>query len=156
MTPIPYILGSDSVTVYVQSKPYCINKQAHNYNLVIEAIQYEDILKVEQAVNTKENIINKLKGKSGIRIEGKQIYFGDRLIEGLISSRIFEMLALGLDVQPMVNFLDNMLQNPSKRAVDELFGFMEACTLPITPDGCFLAYKRVRENYFDCHSGTDG
>jgi hypothetical protein len=47
-----------------------------------------------------------------------------------------------------------MMKNPSKRAVDELFGFIEACDLPITEDGHFLAYKKVQENYMDCHSGT--
>jgi hypothetical protein len=31
---------------------------------------------------------------------------------------------------------------------------LEKNSLPITPDGCFLAYKRVRENYMDCHTGT--
>ena len=54
----------------------------------------------------------------------------------------------------MVNFMDNLYQNPSKRAVDELYGFLEKGNLPITPDGHFLAYKKVREDYKDCHSGT--
>jgi hypothetical protein len=54
----------------------------------------------------------------------------------------------------MVKFLERLMQNPSKRAVDELFGFMEACTLPITPDGYFLAYKRVNNDYYDVHSRT--
>jgi hypothetical protein len=31
---------------------------------------------------------------------------------------------------------------------------LEKCNLPITPDGHFLAYKKVRENYKDVHSGT--
>ena len=45
------------------------------------------------------------------------------------------------------------MTNPSKRAVDELYGFLEKNSLPITPDGHFLAYKKVRQNYFDCHTG---
>jgi hypothetical protein len=54
----------------------------------------------------------------------------------------------------MLLFVENMLQNPSKRAVDELFDFIEACDLPITEDGCFLAYKKVRGDYMDCRSGS--
>ena len=46
------------------------------------------------------------------------------------------------------------MRNPSKRAVDELYGFLEKNSLPITPDGCFLAYKRVRGDYKDCYTGT--
>jgi hypothetical protein len=50
--------------------------------------------------------------------------------------------------------MENLMNNPSKRAVDELYRFLEKNNLPITPDGHFLAYKKVRENYMDCHSGT--
>jgi hypothetical protein len=46
------------------------------------------------------------------------------------------------------------MSNPSKRAVDELYGFLEKGNLPITADGCFLAYKKVRNDYLDIHSGT--
>jgi hypothetical protein len=31
---------------------------------------------------------------------------------------------------------------------------LEKNSLPITPDGHFLAYKKVRYDYKDCHSGT--
>jgi len=53
----------------------------------------------------------------------------------------------------MVQFMENLYQNPSKRAVTELYGFLEKGNLPITPDGHFLAYKKVRADYTDVHSG---
>jgi hypothetical protein len=31
---------------------------------------------------------------------------------------------------------------------------MEVGNMPLTSDGCFLAYKKVRSNFFDIHSGT--
>ena len=46
------------------------------------------------------------------------------------------------------------MANPSYRAVNELYGFLEKNNLPITPDGHFLAYKRVRDDYKDVYSGT--
>jgi hypothetical protein len=64
------------------------------------------------------------------------------------------MLEDGFDVAPLVEFMHNLMKNPSKRAVDELYGFLEKNSLPITPDGCFLAYKRVRGDYKDCYTGT--
>jgi hypothetical protein len=64
------------------------------------------------------------------------------------------MLQEGFPIEPMVNFMENLYANPSKRAIDELYGFLEKSNLPITPDGHFLAYKKVRQNYFDVHSGT--
>jgi hypothetical protein len=64
------------------------------------------------------------------------------------------MLQEGFPIEPMVNFMENLYQNPSKRSVDELYNFLEKSQLPITPDGHFLAYKKVRANYMDCHTGT--
>jgi hypothetical protein len=59
----------------------------------------------------------------------------------------------GLPHEPLLNFFKNLMENPSKRAVDELYDFLEAGELPITEDGCFLAFKNVRSNYLDIHSG---
>ena len=47
-----------------------------------------------------------------------------------------------------------MYDNPSKTAVDELYLFLEACELPITEDGHFIAYKIVKNDYKDIYSGT--
>jgi len=60
----------------------------------------------------------------------------------------------GLPHEPLLNFFKNLMDNPSKRAVDELYDFLEAGELPITEDGHFLAFKNVRSNYKDIHSGT--
>lgn len=150
-----YILGNDSLTVFVDGKPYTINKQAHTYEMVLKAIRAGNEDQLRAAVNIRESIVTKLsKATSKVRIENGKIFYIDREITGLIASRIFEVLRLGLDVTPMVTFIENLMQNPSKRAVDELFGFLTACSLPITEDGHFLAYKRVRADYLDCHSRT--
>lgn len=155
MNSINYILGSDSLTVYLEGKSYTINKQAHTYDLVLNAVKAGNIPALKQALEVKKAITNMLsKSSDKVRIENNKIFYMDREVQGLISSRILEMLRLELDVKPMVLFLENLMSNPSKRAVDELFGFLEACTLPITPDGHFLAYKRVRNDYTDVYSGS--
>jgi len=156
MSKINFILGNDSLTVFFKGKPYTINKQAHTFETVLKAVRAGDEKALQAALEIRNTIVSAIASKAGgaVRIEGSQIFYGDREVTGLIASRIFEVIRLGLDVQPMVRFLENLLSNPSKRAVDELFGFLDACKLPITDDGHFLAYKRVRSNYFDVHSGS--
>ena len=152
---INYILGSDSITVFVQGKSYTINKQAKTFELVLAGVKANDVEKVIQAVNIKESITTALNQNSElVRLEDDKIFYANREVTGVIASRIFEVIRLGLDVTPMVKFLENLMANPSKRATDEGFGFIEACSLPITPDGCFLAYKRVNDDYKDVHSNT--
>lgn len=81
------------------------------------------------------------------------VYYGEEAIHSTLSSRILWGLSEGFDMDPYIAFLENLMQNPSKRAVDELYGFLEACNMGITEDGHLIAYKRVRNDYTDCHSG---
>lgn len=147
-----FILGGDSITVFANGKPYTVNRTAKIFNAALEAVKNDNVELFLQVVNTKDTVVQKSGGK--VRIENGNLMFGDRVVTGLISARVFDMMELGLSIDPMMAFIENLMKNPSKRAVDELFGFIEACDLPITEDGHFLAYKRVREDYLDVHSGT--
>lgn len=147
-----YLLGGDSLTAFVKGKPYNVNRTAKIFNAALEAVKNDDEKKFLEVFNTKEEIVRKSNGK--VQLKDGQLFYGDRQVTGLIASRIFEMLELNLSIDPMIKFIENLMQNPSKRAVDELFGFIDACDLPITEDGHFLAYKRIRSDYKDVHSGT--
>lgn len=149
-----YILGSDSISVFLEGKMYPVNKTSKTYNLVLKAVKSGDVEALRDALSMKTVMEKKLQGVTSVTIQGNEVLFEGRPITGLIKTRIFDMLSIGLDIKPISLFLENLMLNPSKRAVDELFGFMEACSLPITEDGCFLAYKRVRGDYKDVYSGT--
>jgi hypothetical protein len=71
----------------------------------------------------------------------------------MFTGTILDMVKQGFPFEPMLNFLDNLSQNPSDHAIVELFDFMENKNMPITYDGCFLAYKAVRNDYKDIYSG---
>jgi len=74
-------------------------------------------------------------------------------LHSAITNRIIKMSQQGLDSQPLINFISRLYDNPSKTAVEELYLFIEACELPITEDGCFIAYKIVRDDYMDIYTG---
>jgi hypothetical protein len=67
---------------------------------------------------------------------------------------MIQMLQEDFPIEPLAKFMENLQENPSFRAVNELYGFLENNSLPITPDGHFLAYKKVRDDFMDVHSGT--
>jgi hypothetical protein len=46
------------------------------------------------------------------------------------------------------------MANPSRRAVNELYSFLAHKNMPITDAGTFLAYKSVRSDYTDHHTGN--
>jgi hypothetical protein len=45
------------------------------------------------------------------------------------------------------------MENPSMQSQKELYDFLEHELLPITEDGCFLAYKAVRSDFMDKYAG---
>ncbi|MAR20684.1 MAG: hypothetical protein CMD25_01275, partial [Flavobacteriales bacterium] len=48
----------------------------------------------------------------------------------------------------------NLMENPSMQSQQELYDFLEHENLPVTEDGCFLAYKAVRSDFKDKWKGT--
>lgn len=155
MSQFNYILAGGSITVFVDGKSYTVSRTAKTFDLVLNAIKANDLAALRTALDIRSSVVESLNRVSDkVTINDGEILYGDRPVTGLVASRIFEMLSLSLDVKPMVRFLENLMQNTSNRAVNELFGFLDACSLPITEDGYFLAYKRVRGDYLDCYSGT--
>lgn len=148
----PYLIQGNNVVVVVDNKPHTISRSHLNYALVINAIKNNDWETVKQIVDPVEAIVHYSKGN--IEVQNRKLFWKGVEFNGTLANRMIQMLTDGFDIEPLANFMENLMQNPSKRAVDELYGFLEASELPITPDGHFLAYKKVRSDFLDIHSGT--
>lgn len=74
-------------------------------------------------------------------------------LHNAMTTRVVAMINEGFDAKPLVAFMNNLLKNSSKVAVDELYLFLEATQLPITSDGHFIAYKMVNDDYTSIHDG---
>jgi hypothetical protein len=147
----PFILQGSNVTVVIGSKPYTISKSHITYQKVVDAIKANDWDLVKDIIEPKKVVIDF--GKGNVSVQGETLYWKGKEMHNALANRMIAMLQEGFSVEPLVNFMENLMQNPSRQAVNELYGFLEKNNLPITPDGHFLAYKRVRENYTDCHTG---
>ena len=145
------IVGPTFITVMMDGKTHTINGDHMHYDAIREALKNKDHARVESLINVRQAVIKYAAGK--VTVDGDRVMYGDHEIKGSVVQRMLAMIREGFDPHPMVNFLQNLMANPSKRAVDELYGFLEASALPITEDGCFLAYKKVREDYKDIYSG---
>lgn len=89
-----------------------------------------------------------------VSIDEYNVYYKGQPVHNSLTVRMLDHLAANLPLAPLANFLEKLMQNPSFRAVQDLYGFLEYGKMPICPDGDFLAYKAIRSNWFDIHSGT--
>jgi len=88
-----------------------------------------------------------------IEVKDGSVFVGGDVVRSIVADRIINFLADGIDCLPIFKFITRLQLNPSKRAVDELYTFLEHKYLPVTETGTFLAYKAVRQDFTDKHTG---
>ena len=148
----PYLIQGKNIVVIIDNQPHTITSTHLNYEKIKEAIKANDWETVERVINPVKEIINY--GQGHVAVQGDRVFYKEREMVGVLTHRLIQMCQEGFPVEPLVLFMENLMQNPSKRAVEELYGFLEKGNLPLTPDGHFLAYKKVRRDFKDIHSGT--
>lgn len=146
------ISDSGTINLFVNGKPYVINKDHSNYKRIVDALNAQDYSNIEDLIDIPKAIESFTAGH--VTVSGDSVLYDGQAVHSAISTRILNLMRENLPFQFMINFLENLMQNPSFRAVNELYGFLEFANIPITDDGCFLAYKKVRNNYMDIYSGT--
>jgi hypothetical protein len=150
---IPFLLQGKNIILVIDGKSHTVSRDTHiSYNKIVEALKSQDWDTIRELVEPKKAIINF--GQGNISIEGDHVLWKGKHFHNALASRMIEMFLEGFPVDPMVRFMENLMQNPSMRSVDQLYSFLERNSLPITEDGHFLAYKKVRTDYLDIHSGT--
>lgn len=148
----PYTMTAESITVVWEGKSYTVNEKAPNFvNLQLALIQkkWDEVpnhLSIKKSVTSwsKGNFVI---GEDSVKYKGKEVphSFGER---------IMTMVTEGKDPNILFNFWEKLQKNPSWRSVQQLWTFLAHANIPLTPDGCFLAYKAVTSDYKDVHTNT--
>ena len=151
---VPFLLQGKNVILVINGKSHTISKDTHmNYGKIIDALKSKDWDALNDLVEPKKAIVNF--GMGYVTIDGDKVSWKGQPFHNALSTRMIEMYQEGFPIDPMIRFMENLMKNPSKRSVDQVYGFLEKNKLPITEDGYFLAYKKVqRDTYLDIHSRT--
>jgi hypothetical protein len=148
-----YIIANDgNVTAVVSGETYTFGKSHPNYEKLIRHLKSNNVEHFEACYDIISHVNNYCEGYVNTT-NGNLTWDGIQMPD-MFTGTILDMIKQGFPFEPMLNFLDNLSQNPSDHAVVELFDFMENKNMPITYDGCFLAYKAVKEDYKDIYSGA--
>ena len=148
---VPFMWVDGNLTLVLNNRTYQVLPDHINYKMILEALptatadELLEIVDVEKAVATFSDGL--------VEIKNGQVTYEGEVVHGSISKRILEFMSKGLPFQPLVNFLNNLMENPSMQSQKELYDFLEHEHLPITEDGYFLAYKAVRGDYMDKYAG---
>lgn len=152
-----FLYTGTNVVIYLGGKPVTCANTHPNFEKIVKALNDDSSeTAIKQLIDMKEAIMKEVPKEVSNNVEFKDgiVYYKGTPVPQTVSSRINGMVKLGFNIVPMLNFVDNLYDNPSYRATQELLGFLECNELPITEDGYFLSYKKVRNNYMDIFSGT--
>ncbi len=148
----PFTFTNESITVVWEGKPHVVQKGAPQFAALRKAIISEDWDAVPKCLTVAKSLQEWAKGK--FTVQGNVFSYEGRPMPANLNERVLAMATKNLDPTPVLNFWERLSKNPSYRSVEQLWEFLQHKGIPLTEDGCFLAYKGVRTDFKDQHSGT--
>jgi hypothetical protein len=152
---IPFTASPDSITVFAQGKVRTILYDNKNFDKVRDALRQpeHDVEAILKMTDREQNIRDSIQGGKVV-VEGGTVYYENVPVNNTLTDKLLNLLDEGFDATPWIKFLENLMQNPSYRSRECLYSFLDKFNAPITPEGKFIAFKRVRENWKDLHTNT--
>jgi hypothetical protein len=144
---------SGYITIFVEGKQHTIHATDSNFASAVTAYTAQDWDGLYNILNPAQVFQNLYAKYEQVEVKHGNVYVNGDPISSLVANRILDFLAKGLDCVPVFKFLTKLNLNPSSRAVNELYTFLEHKFLPLTANGNFLAYKALRSNFTDVHTG---
>lgn len=141
------------IKIIADGKDYFVSASSPLYPKAFEAFKAKDWDSFICAVNPAVKIQSLFAKYETVEVKNGLLYVDGDVVDNVVSDRLIQMLSNEVDVLPILKFLYRLRLNPSSRAVNELYTFLEHKCLPFTDSGTFIAYKAVRNNYHDKHSG---
>lgn len=153
MNAISYIVAANgTINAFVNGKSYTMAEDSTYYTAAKNALKASDPKAFIVACNLDLALREKSRGR--VTLENGIIMWNGMPVKNGLVDRIMALIKQDFPFEPLIKFLENSLKNPEPQSVDDLYRFLEFNSLPITEDGCFLAWKRVRDDFFDFYSGT--
>lgn len=147
------IVTDSGITVFVAGyEPFTMTRDHKLFEELKDAAEFKDIEAVIDIIHMANKVKEYTQGKIDI-VDGELFYNGEA-VHGALTDRILALMGDDEDAEYLIKFLENLMLNPSYSSREQLYLFLEAAgDMPITEDGRFIAYKWVREDYKDVHSG---
>lgn len=149
---VSYIITDHKIVVNYDGQTHQVPRTDPLADRLLAALRANKLDEIPNLVSTAKRIEKFSRGNFVVR-DG-EILVNGQVVPSQLGKKIIKFSEEKLPYQPLIKFAENLQKNPSFRAVNELFQFLEKNDHPITENGCFIAYKKVRADFKDVHSGT--
>lgn len=146
------MIGSESFITLVMNGEIITADSTHpNFERAHVLLTKGDVEGVAALLNTKQAL--KVFSKGDIKIIGHKVMYKDVVFDTGITQRIVREMYNERPYEHLVNFFEKLMQNPSRDAVYQLYGFLVHNDIELADDGDFYAWKRVSDDYKDLATG---
>lgn len=149
MSKVNYHLLGDSVVINHKARTTVVRRGDARFEPIVGAIRSGRLEQIPDMLDVSTLFIQK-----GLEIVNGSVRIdGDELPDSL-NQRLLDLMDAQMPVDILVKFWHNLKKNPSFNSRKMLYAFLEHNGHPLTDDGCFIAYRSVREDFKDKHTGT--
>lgn len=160
---VPFIKSADTITLFLEGYPKVIDNTHPKFAEISEFLKkpldtVDQLLELVDLVNTAAAVQRAVEGtKIGdVTVGADAVLYKGQPINNYLTEVIIRLSKDGHDVTPWANFMTKLMQNPSRTAVQELYLWLDKAGMPLTQDGNFLAYKKVKDDFTSYHKGPNG
>ena len=83
------------------------------------------------------------------------VTYAGRPLHTVDAERVLAFMKDGLSYKPIANYIEKKMKNPSARAIQEMYNFLEHKGMPLTIRGTFLAYKGVTMDFWSIRGNKE-
>jgi len=145
-----YLKTNDNISVYYDGGSDVFDLESEEGKTVLWLINHQDEDGLRSYLMKEEQ--QKVLGVN-FRVENGVVLYKDRALPCNLSDKIISLKKDSIPVESYLKFAEKLFENPSFRAVNELYDFLMRQGCIINKDGDFVAYKRVKDDYYDVFSG---
>ncbi len=152
---IPFTFCNDILSMIIDGKIHTVTPEHVSFGMIKRALRNnedEKVIKLLDMGRAIEEFVNE-GGQGKVFMKDGEVYYNNVVVHSSLVDHIKKMMYENFPFKHLLRFLDHLHNNPSYKSRQELWGFIQNHGLHITEDGCFLAYKAIRNNWTDKWTG---
>jgi hypothetical protein len=147
---VNYHLLKNSVVLNFDGETISIASSDSRFEDIVNAIKENRLDDIPSIVSRNENFLL----EQGVELSHGLVVIDGGTLPSELNHKLLQLIELKLPLSPLVKFWRRLKLNPSFNSRLMLYKFLEHNGHPITSEGKFVAYRAVRNDFLDKHTGT--
>lgn len=149
-----YVVTDNNILVVINGKQLSANESHPFFTKIKSAILDHNWEKATKYFDISEQVKEYSSGR--LELRDGEIYTTERnvYLKTALTKWVIDAIKDNTSSTFLINFINKVEQNERSHVREQIHNFITVGGLPICTDGSFIAYKSIREDYMDIHSGT--